>query len=210
MCPLDAAGEAKVRQTLRELWVDVSLAFTLSGQGQKRAAGISPGRSCFSRRSTRRRVLAVDPRAFELLVVRRRRAMLPVSPAFQPMTWFGLPRFLLRASQLRRPRRVGLASGPASPCPRTAPCRAVALHAHVHRRERGGAEFRRAERLALAVAHALQEVLPQRVGRVAVSSSLSNVVDRLLLAVAAPSAWPGRRRCSGRTPRSPRCSRRRR
>ena len=42
---------------------------------------------------------------------------------------------------------------------------AIALHAHVHGRERRGAQFRRTQRFALVIAHALEEVVPKRVGR---------------------------------------------
>src|SRR5439155_15207697 len=84
----------------------------------------------------------------------------------------------------RRPRRIGVRRHPLLLVPEQDPALAVALHAHVHGGKRGGAEFRRAQRLALPVADALEEVLPQGGGGVAAPVALEGA-DRLLRAAVA-------------------------
>src|SRR6476659_7685041 len=82
------------------------------------------------------------------------------------------------------PRRVRFPRSALFLVPHESLAEPVTLHAHVDGAERRGPELRRAERVAVAVAHTLEEVLPQVVGGVPALVALE-LVDRLLLAVGA-------------------------
>src|SRR5262245_42183379 len=97
------------------------------------------------------RVLAVDPRAFQLLVGRRlqRAALVAALPAGDVV---GLAALLAARLPAPGPARVGVGGLALLPVPEQRPALAVAKHAHVHGRERRGPQLRRAERLLLPVA----------------------------------------------------------
>src|SRR5262245_62844770 len=112
-------------------------------------------------------VLAVDPRAGELLILRRHHhaALVAALPADHVVR---LAVVLAALLPVLRPAGVGLRRLALILVPEQHLALAIALDAHCHRRERRGAQLRRAQQLvAVAVADTLQEVLPQRVGRVA-------------------------------------------
>src|SRR5262245_56791913 len=106
------------------------------------------------------RILAVNPRTSQLLVIRRREQAAGVAsvPADDLV---GLAALLAALLPICRPGRVGLGGCAFVLVPEQGHAFAVALDAHRHSRERGGAQFRGAERVALALAYTLEEVLPQ-------------------------------------------------
>src|SRR5204863_5417611 len=112
------------------------------------------------------RVLAVGPRPFQLLVRGRLDGAAGVAslPADDLVR---LAALLAPRLQLAGPGGIRLDRLAVLPVPEQHLAEAVALHAHRHRRERSRPPLGRAPRLALAVAHALQVVLPQGVGGVA-------------------------------------------
>src|SRR5262245_18650541 len=112
------------------------------------------------------RVLAVDPRALELLIVRRLQQA-PLVAGVPPQDVVRLAALLRPLLPALRPAGVGVARLALLLVPEQRPALAVALDAQGHRRERRRPQLRRAERVALVVAGARQEVLPQGVRVVA-------------------------------------------
>src|SRR5262245_35963780 len=95
------------------------------------------------------RVLAVDPRAFEFLIIGRDddAAAVAALPA-DDLVRLAAP--LAAGFPLVGPAVVGIGRLAVLLVPEEHLAEAVTQDAHVHRRERGGAEFRRRERLALS------------------------------------------------------------
>src|SRR5262245_15163771 len=113
-----------------------------------------------SRPRRRRWVLAVHPRSFQTLVIRRfqRAAGVAAGPAgdlVRPAALVAAAFPISRPALVRRHRLAAFL------VPGKRHAAAIALYAHGDRREGGGAKFRRAQRLAVAATDALQEVLPQ-------------------------------------------------
>src|SRR5262245_56363781 len=111
-------------------------------------------------------VLAADPRAGQLHVVGRlqQAALVAALPADDVVRLAALLAALLPA---RRPAGVRLDGRALALVPEQRLALAVALDAQRHRRERRRAQLRRRERITLLAADAGEEVLPQRVGVVA-------------------------------------------
>ena len=87
-----------------------------------------------------------------------------MSPAFQPITWLGLPRRWLRSSQRAAQAPSASETSPVVLVEVEGLALAVGLHAQVDRRDRGVAEVGRAEGLGIARPDALDEVLPEGPG----------------------------------------------
>src|SRR5947209_5311073 len=127
----------------------------------ERVGGLIPvGAAGRARTGGRGRLAAVDPRAREPLVLRRFQrtaavAALPADDLARPAT--------VLAALLPAPRPAAVGRGGAATflVPEEALAGAVALHTHCDGREGGRPQLRRAQRLAVAVADALQEVGPQ-------------------------------------------------
>src|SRR5579871_6282631 len=139
-------------------------------------------------RDAGRGVLAVDPRAGQLLVLRRvqRAALVVALPADDLVGLAVLVAALLPALG---PAGVGLLDLALFLVPKERLAGPVALHAHRHGRERCGAQVRRAEGLAVAAAAGFEEVLPQRRRRVALADAAADEARLgllLLLAAGGP------------------------
>src|SRR5262249_4876354 len=106
---------------------------------------------------------AIFPVALQVLVRRRLQdaAAVAAGPA---LDLIGPAAFVAATFPARRPACVGRRRPTALAVPEQDLAGAVGLHPPLHRRERGRAEFRRAERLAVAGADAFEEVGPQGLG----------------------------------------------